>query len=132
MRSKVLFSMILIFGLQGVFSVPVASANDWDRAATIVFKSPTEIPGQVLPAGMYVFKLLDDDLNRHVVQVWNADQTKLVATVLATTRSLLAEAPAGSLILFEDRGKDKPNAVKVWFHPGSFSGEEFSYPAKKK
>ena len=60
-------------------------ADDWDKLTTVTFSGPVEIPGQVLPASKHlcVFKLLDSQSDRNIVQIFNADQTKLYATILA-------------------------------------------------
>ena len=53
-----------------------ASAQPWNKKTTVTFSAPVEIPGvgaQVLPAGTYVFKLLDSLSDRNIVQVFNAD-----------------------------------------------------------
>jgi hypothetical protein len=42
-----------------------------------------EIPGQILPAGTYVFKLADSTGNRHVVQVFNQAENHVYGTFLA-------------------------------------------------
>jgi len=36
----------------------------------VTFSGPVEIPGKALPAGTYVFKLLDSQGNRNIVQVF--------------------------------------------------------------
>lgn len=60
-----------------------ANADQWDKKTTVTFSAPVEVPGKVLPAGTYVFKLLDSPSERHIVQIYDADQRKLYATILA-------------------------------------------------
>src|SRR4029079_12606649 len=63
-----------------------AFAQSWDKKTTVTFSAPFEIPGvdaQVLPAGTYVFKLLDSASDRHIVQIFNKDETHLYSTILA-------------------------------------------------
>src|SRR6478672_294540 len=63
-----------------------ASAQTRNKRTTVKFSAPVEIPGagaQVLPAGTYVFRLLDSQSDRHIVQVFNADESHLYATILA-------------------------------------------------
>ena len=51
-----------------LFVVPGASADDWNRKTVVTFSAPVEVPGigaQVLPAGTYVFKILDSMSDRH-------------------------------------------------------------------
>jgi hypothetical protein len=94
---------------------------------TVTFSAPVEIPGQVLMAGTYVFKLLDSPSNRTIVQIFNKDQTKLFATVLAIPDYRLK--PTGkTVITFDERPAGSPEAIKAWFYPGDEYGQEFVYP----
>src|ERR1700680_419014 len=106
---------------------PSAMADQWNKKTVITFDAPVEIPGKVLPAGTYVFILYDSQADRHIVQVWNEDRTKLLATGLAIPNSKLE--PAGKTILrFEERSGDEPQALRAWFYPGDNFGQEFVYP----
>ena len=55
----------------------------------MTFSGPVEIPGvhlkgwAVLPAGTYVFKILDSTSDRHIVQIFNKEETEIYATILA-------------------------------------------------
>src|ERR1044071_9213220 len=75
--------------LLGVAFSPTLRADDHDKKTTITFSGPVEIPPvyvtgmRVLPAGTYVFKLVNSSSNRHIVQIFNKEQTKIYATVLA-------------------------------------------------
>src|SRR5689334_3915175 len=63
-----------------------AFGQRWDKKTTVTFSGPVEIPGvdaQILPAGTYVFKLLDSASDRHIVQVFNKDETHVYSTILA-------------------------------------------------
>jgi hypothetical protein len=85
-----------------------------------------EIPGQALPAGTYIFKLADNPTDRHIVQVWNGDESQILATIMTIPKTRL-EAPDDSLFEFEERPSDSPAALKTWFYPGNSTGEEFVY-----
>jgi hypothetical protein len=57
-----------------------ASAQNWNKRTSVTFSAPVEIPGagaQVLPAGTYVFRLLDSQSDRHIVQIFNEDESHL-------------------------------------------------------
>ena len=77
-RSAAIGSLIAL----GLALAPRMNADTWDQLTTVTFSAPVEIPGQVLLAGTYVFKLLDSPSDRSIVQIFNKDQTKLFATVL--------------------------------------------------
>src|ERR1043166_5012728 len=68
---------------------PGIRADEYDKKTTVTFSAPVEIPPvyitgmRVLPAGTYVFKLLNSSSNRHIVQIFNEDQTRIYATILA-------------------------------------------------
>ena len=72
--------LTLLFGLALLFAtyVPLSRADEWDKT-----NEPVQVPGEVLPAGTYVFRLQDSTSNRHIVQIFNEDHTSLITTVLA-------------------------------------------------
>jgi hypothetical protein len=61
---------------------PQARADQWDQKIVFTFSAPVEIPGQILPAGTYVFKLLDSASDRNIVQVFNDRENHLFGTFL--------------------------------------------------
>src|SRR5450432_3858556 len=66
--------------------VPTALADDLNRKTTVTFSGPVEVPGvgaQTLPAGTYVFKIMDSLSDRHIVQIFSQDETHLYTTILA-------------------------------------------------
>ena len=117
---------MLLFIVFGVTLAPGARADQWDKKTVVTFSDAVEIPGQVLPAGTYVFKLANLASERHIVQVWNADENQLLATILTIPNTRL-EAPDQSIFQLEERPGDSPMALKVWFYPGNNEGEEFLY-----
>jgi hypothetical protein len=105
-------------------------ADEWDKATKLTFSEPVEVPGQVLPAGTYWFTLADSTTDRNVVEVWNADRTRLVATILAIPDYRMQ--PTGKTVIhFEERPSGQPEAIHSWFYPGSDNGEEFVYPKSR-
>ena len=46
------------------------------------FNQAVEVPGRVLAPGSYVFKLLDGDSQRTMVEIFTADRTQLLTTVM--------------------------------------------------
>jgi hypothetical protein len=110
-----------------VFFELAAHADESDQATTITFSEPIQIPGQVLPAGSYLFKLIDSDTDRNIVQVFNTDRTVLYATLptIATDRQEPAEDTMLTLAMPEAGG---PSVLVNWFYPGHETGNEFVYP----
>ena len=57
-RNRATLMMLVIAGLIGGIT-QTAYADEWDQKTIFTFSAPVEIPGQVLGAGTYVFKLAD-------------------------------------------------------------------------
>ena len=107
--------------------LPMAKADEWNQRTNVTFSGPVEIPGKVLPAGTYEFKLMDSQSDRNIVQVFSKDQRHLYGTFLTIPDYHLK--PAGkTVITFEERASGTPEAVKAWFYPGDNYGHEFVYP----
>jgi hypothetical protein len=93
-----------------------ASAQSWNKRTVVTFSGPVEIPGvgaQVLPAGTYVFRLLDSQSDRHIVQVFNKDETHIYATILAIPNWRLQPTDK-TVMTFAERATGKPQAVRAW------------------
>ena len=117
--------------LAGGAMLPLANADEWNKQTTVMFNAPVQIPGQVLQAGSYVFKLADNQADRHIVQIFTEDQKQLIATVLAIPAYRL-KATDNTLITFEERSAGSPEAVSRWFYPGDLDGMAFVYPEDQR
>jgi hypothetical protein len=125
--NKLVMKLFLLV-MAGAFALmPGAWADEWNQKTVFTFSAPVEIPGQVLPAGTYVFKLANSAASRHIVQVFNADETRVFGTFLAIPDYHLrpAEEP---IIHFHERPAGSPDAIKGWVYPGRTFGHEFVYP----
>jgi len=130
---KAVTTTVFSLALMGAVFSPAAKADDWNRKTVVTFSGPVEIPGvhlkgwAVLPAGTYVFKILDSMGDRHIVQIFNEDQTQVIATILAIPNYRL-QATDDTVITFRERPAGEPEALRAWFYPGRTYGEEFVYP----
>lgn len=102
-------------------------ADTWNKKTTVTFADAVEIPGQVLPAGTYVFKLANSIANRHTVEIWTGDETQLLATLL-TVPDYRPDSPDKTIFEFDERPGSSPMAIHTWFYPGDSTGQEFLYP----
>jgi hypothetical protein len=124
---------VCFMALMGAVVVPGAMADDWNKKTTVTFSGPVEIPGvhltgwKVLPAGTYVFKLLDSQSDRHIVQIFSQDEKTIIATILAIPNYRL-KATDKTVITFRERPAGEPEALRAWFYPGMNWGDEFVYP----
>jgi hypothetical protein len=89
-----------------------SNASPSDKKIVVTFNTPVEIPGKALPAGTYVFRVLDSVANRNIIQVFDKDEKQLLATVLAIP-DYRDTPPDKPVINFEQRPSDTPPAVKA-------------------
>ena len=111
-------------------SAGTARADEFDKKTSITFSQPVEIPGRVLPAGTYVFKLADSMTDRHIVQVFTADESQILATLLAIPDFRLTTTDR-TVITFDEVVAGAPEAIRAWFYPGNSVGQEFVYPKSR-
>lgn len=127
---KVVGSILGLLFAFGTF-LPVARADYFDEATKIAFSQPVEIPGQVLPAGTYWFVLANHGRNENIVQVFNADRTKVYA-IIHTAASEREKEASSTTLIFAERPAGEPVALLAWFHPNLLDGHQFLYSTKEE
>jgi hypothetical protein len=103
-----------------------AHADESDEATIMSFSAPVQIPGQVLPAGTYLFELADHGSAPNVVQVFSSDRTVLYGTFLTIATERQDPTSDTTVTLAEPESGGTPVLVK-WFYPGQDIGNEFLY-----
>ena len=126
--------LCLMLGLvisSGLFFAIAANADEADESTTVTFSAPVEIPGHVLPAGSYLFKLADHGSDPNIVEIYNADETKFYGTVM--TISTARQNPTGdTTVTLVQQGSGAPDALLKRFYPGRLTGAEFLYPGHQE
>jgi hypothetical protein len=128
MRKLNMISLALGAVLLALSFSPSAKADNWDKKTVVTFDQDVEIPGQVLPAGTYVFKLLHSNSNRFVVQVWSQGESQLLAS-LVTIGDSFPNQSGDPYFVLDTTGTDEgyPPAIVSWFFAGSDEGRDFIY-----
>jgi LPXTG-motif cell wall-anchored protein len=108
-------------------NVPRAQADQWDKKTTLTVNEPIQVTDKLLDPGKYVFKLVDSSSDRHIVQIFNSDQSHLIGTVMAIPNYRIQ--PTGSThFTFWETPPGTAKAMRAWFYPGDNYGQEFRYP----
>jgi LPXTG-motif cell wall-anchored protein len=130
LRSFIVASLTVAgFGLIASSIGGSAKADQWDKMTIVTLNERMIAGNKVLEPGTYVWKLLDSPSDRHVVQIFNGDQSHLYETILAIPNYRLQ--PTGdSRFAFYETPPGVPKAVRAWFYPGDNFGQEFKYPKK--
>jgi hypothetical protein len=121
MKSFLLVGIGLLGGL-----IPLANADQADQMTVVTFSGPVEIPGQVLKAGTYVFKLADSQSTNDIVQVYSADEKHLYGNFISIPEQR-AEPTDSAVVTLKESKAGNPEEVKAWFYPGEDIGHQFRY-----
>jgi len=107
----------------------IASAQLTNHSTVVTLGEPVQVPGsapQVLPAGSYLFKVVDSVANRNIVQISNKDETHVYTTILAIPIHRDEESDK-TILTFDERPAGEPPALRAWFYPFDKNGQEFVY-----
>ncbi len=75
---------VSLMSLAAVVSLaPTAKADEWDKKTVLTVSETIQLPNVTLQPGTYVFKLLDSQSDRHIVQVFDQNDQHLITTILA-------------------------------------------------
>src|SRR5579863_6529584 len=133
MKRFKLVSMLFSFALLALAITPRVKAQTSNEKTIMTFTEPFEVPGvdaQILPAGTYVFTLVDSYSDRNIVRITNEDGTHVFTTILAIANYRLKPTDK-TVLTFKERGEGQPEAIKAWFYPGDNFGQQFVYPKKR-
>jgi hypothetical protein len=104
-----------------------AKADTWDKKTVLTVNQTIQVRDTVLEPGQYVLKLYNSNSDRHIVQIFNADQSHIIDTVMAIPKQRME--PAGDTqFTFWETPSGKAPALRAWFYPGDTIGQEFPYP----
>jgi LPXTG-motif cell wall-anchored protein len=123
-RTAVCGALLAVAVASGI-AVTHARADEWNKKTILTIGEPVQVKDDLLQPGTYVFKLLDS-ADRHVVQIFNADQSHLIDTILAIPdyRVNLSNRQ----FTFYETPEGSAKAMREWFYPGDNFGQEFPYP----
>ena len=84
------------------------------KKTIVSFNHRFEIPGgQVLPAGKYVFKVLDPAANPNIIQILSEDEKHLYATIMAIPKYRLRQTDK-TVMTFSSRTTGAAEAIRTW------------------
>jgi len=120
------FVLALVF-----LAPPLIHGDEWNLATRFTVNQPFEVPGMVLqPNTRYVIRLYDSPAERHVVQVYNDDQSKLLTMFMGVSDERM-QAADKTVFTFIETAPGFPLPIKEWFYPGRLTGLEFIYPKQQ-
>ena len=124
-------ALLIAFAIASVLFLEVAArADEADQSIKITFSQAIGIPGQILPAGTYLFKLADpNDLD--LVRIFNSEGTRLYAT-LQTITAERGKPTGDTVVVLAEQPEGSPETLVKWFYPGNTSGHELVYSKQEE
>lgn len=127
----------IVFALLACFAMANGlAAQPSNKKTKVTFSGPIEIPNahtksgvMALPAGTYIFTLLESSTNRNIVRIDDANG-KVLSIILAINDYRL-NASSKTVMYFSESAAGRPVALKSWFYPGDNYGNRFVYPKVK-
>ncbi len=117
------FGIALALGPAAVHS----KAGEWYKNTSITINQPMQVMNTYLDPGSYVFRLLDSRSDRHIVQIYNANENHLIATLLAVPAFRVQPTGKSAFKMWETPA-GYVAALRDWYYPGDNYGQEFPYP----
>jgi LPXTG-motif cell wall-anchored protein len=108
-------------------AVPSARADVHDKKTILTVSETIQVRDTVLEPGQYVLKLMESPSDRHIVQIFDRDQTHIINTILAIPRERVYPADKTEFTFWETP-PGNVRAMRTWFYPGDQIGQEFPYP----
>src|SRR5438874_625745 len=127
MRSSKAVRAILGLTLGATLFASTAQAQPEDKRTYFTFSGPVALPGVTLPAGRYVFRIVDTTSSRKVIQVLS-DDGKKPFTMSNTIPDQRRDPAKDATVSFYETARGTPAAVKSWWYPGESIGYQFIYP----
>jgi hypothetical protein len=96
-----------------------------DYKTRFTFRRSVELPGgRMLQPGTYVFRVVKSSVHRHIVEVLDAGEMTLFATILAVE-------PSEAVIVVGETPASIPQPIRYWYRSERTGpmGYEFVYPA---
>jgi hypothetical protein len=104
-----------------------ANADEWNKRTVLKVNQTIQVSDTILEPGQYVLQLQESPSDRHIVEIFNGDQSHIIGTVL-TIPSYRVHAPDRTMFTFWETPPGTAKAMRVWYYPGDVMGEEFPYP----
>jgi hypothetical protein len=102
---------------------PSAHAQLFEEKITLTFSAPVEIPGQLLPAGTYVFDSVQES---GLTRIWSAGDGHIYASLFTVPVQKNASLEPDTVVL-DQATEGNHERVDAWFYPGEDRGSRFIY-----
>ena len=111
------------FTLAAGLTAPTVSAQgtNINREMALTFSSDVRVPGQVLPAGSYIFRIENPMTTSTYVRVTTGDRQESFGYFIVR-RERMANRVEDATVRFHEASAGHPPAIRDWWYPGHKMG----------
>ena len=115
--------------LLGVMATSSATGKTMDtrRTTYFTFSGPVRMPGITLPAGTYIFEVVNPDSSSDVVSVKSRDRSKVYLMQFTRFVDRPSTGNLKATIALGETVDGNPPPVKAWYPQFETRGREFIY-----
>ena len=113
--------------LLGVLATSATGAMDLNRTTYFTFSKAVQMPGVALPAGTYVFQVVNPNTGGDVVVVRSRDRKQVHLMRLTRFVYRAQRGNLDSALTLGEASAGNPPTVKAWYPQGETRGREFIY-----
>lgn len=131
---KTLLPAALAVGLLFAATAVTAAQTRLDKAVYFTFSKAISLPAVTLPAGRYLFRLADSQVQRNIIMVYSGDGSKYYGTFMTIPDQYATfggKPPNDPQIRFMEAAAGSPTPVRSYYYPGERVGYEFVYPREQ-
>jgi len=110
--------------IAGGLALRASTAPESNKRTILTVSQTVQIGDTVLQPGQYLIKLLDSETERHVVQIFNKDESHIIATIVTVPVERIV--PHGhTTFTFYETPAGTARALRTWYYPGDLDGQQF-------
>lgn len=128
LRKRLITTAFAAAILTTMSAVPADAQGNFNRRTEFTFNQPVEVPGATLPPGTYIFRIMQSESTRHVMEVTAKDSTNKNYGHFITVSVERPKPSEKAELRFVETPAGQPAGVRTWWYPGERTGREFVYP----
>jgi hypothetical protein len=97
------------------------------RTTNFTFKASVALPGVTLPAGSYVFEVMNPDTSADLVRVMNRERNRTYTMQFTRRVQRPASGDLKAIVALGESPAGTPQPIKTWFPDNETTGREFIY-----
>ena len=127
MFRKIVYRSFGVAALVLLASSSTGAIGNAKRTTYFTFSKSVQLPGVALPAGRYIFEVVNPFASSDVVAVLSPDRSKVYLLRITNRIERPRTSDLKSTVTLGEAPAGNPPPIKAWFPDGETSGRAFIY-----